>query len=309
MYLLQKKAFFLMIVFVTFFCFGCKKESLDFTATQDMAVANNFAVSAPKMMKASASPARAVAQPEMYSDSITEEAALETSKINTEDRKLIYNGYIRVQVENLGIAEEQCLTWCKNHNGYISNSNSNDRSINLTLRIPAKDFNTAINDISLIGKVEEKNINSQDVTERFYDLTKRLETRKILHERLLGYLKNSTKVEDMVKVERQINDVQSEIESMQGQLNRLVNQIDFCTLTVHMSLPPNTTEHGFITPNLSDDFKDLLSQILSFFEAFLLVIIKIIVFGIPIIILCALLYWVTFGKLGLVKKLFKKLHK
>ncbi|NLM01460.1 MAG: DUF4349 domain-containing protein [Treponema sp.] len=306
---MKKKNSFIFFIFTSFilFCFtACGNTNIKSQSKANFGVTKREA--APMMSGTKNLQMLDTVTEELFIDSKISENKKLDNNLNTE-RKLIRNGYLSVQVDSLSDAEEKCIQWCKKHNGYISNSNSNDRNVNLTLRIPAKYFDNAINDLTMIGKVVEKNINTQDVTENFFDLTTRLDTRKILHERLLGYLKNSTKVDEMIKVEKQINDVQTEIESMQGQLNRLSNQIDFCTLTVNIHLPKNTNEQGFIWPSLGNDLKDLLSRTLYFFEGFLLLIIQIIIFGVPIVLFIAFLYWLTFGKLGLVKKLFKKLRK
>lgn len=303
---MRKKLSILFLITIIFFAFiGCKKSSVESIATTSYQ--DSFAVSSPKMMKASGavkSNARNV-----VAETAVEESSSKLNNSNTNERKLIRDGYLQIEVKDLASSEELCKKWVDKNGGYISNSNANERSLNITLRIPAKDFDAALNDLTLIGKVEEKNISSQDVTDRFYDLSTRLETRKILHKRLLSYLENAKTVEEMVSVERQINDVQSDIESMEGQLNRLTNQIDFCTLRIYMHLPHNTTNQGYQWPSWTDNFKELFSEIICFFTGLIMILIKIIIFGVPIILICALLYWLSFGKIGLIKKLFKKLHK
>lgn len=297
--------FVIVIGFISILFVGCKKASdvnMESVSYQD-----SFAVASPKMMKASGSVKSSARN--VVSEVAVEESANISNNSSTNTRKLIRDGYLQIEVKDLASSEEVCKEWIDKNGGYISNSNSNERTLNITLRIPAKNFDAALNDLTLIGKVEEKNISSQDVTDRFYDLSTRLETRKILHKRLLSYLENAKTVEEMVSVERQINDVQSDIESMEGQLNRLTNQIDFCTLRINMHLPYNTTSQGYQWPSWTDNFKELFSEIINFFTTLIMVLIKIIIFGVPIVLICALLYWLTFGKLGLIKKLFKKLHK
>ena len=98
-----------------------------------------------------------------------------------------------------------------------------------------------------------------------------------------------------------------EIESMEKQFRRLSNQIEFSTISISCTLPPNTTDTGFITPDFSEDFKDFAYNALQFISDFGICILYILVIGIPLVLLIAVLYWVCFGKIGLIRKLFDKL--
>ena len=84
----------------------------------------------------------------------------------------------------------------------------------------------------LAEKVDAKNINTQDVTEEFIDVEARLKTKKELEARYLELLKQAKTVADIVSIEGQIANVRAEIESMEGRLKYLNNQVSFSTLSV-----------------------------------------------------------------------------
>ena len=135
----------------------------------------------------------------------------------------------------------------------------------------------------------------------------RLETRRVLQEKLENYLANAKNISELLEIERQLNDVTSELESMEKQFRRLSNQIDFSTISISCSLPANTTEAGFETPDFIQGLKDFAYNALQFVCNFGIGILYIVLIGVPSVLLVALIYWLCFGKIGLIKKLFKKL--
>ena len=219
-------------------------------------------------------------------------------------RKLVYNGDVSLLLEDLEETERQIATWVESFGGYITNSSINNNNLNVTARIPAKFFNQAMEGMAEFGKTERRSIYTEDVTEQFYDLSTRLETRKILRERLENYLKNASNVKDMISIEKELNNVQSEIEAMEGQFKRLNNRIDFATITIYGHLQVNKTQIGYRYPDLSKKFSKLWVDVLNFAADFLVGIFYFVIYAIPILAAVWLLYFICFGRLGLVKKLF-----
>ena len=225
------------------------------------------------------------------------------------ERKLIYTGYISLGVENLSETKSAVEQWLKKYDGYISNSSELQQSVNFTVNVPQKNFFAAMEEAASLGKIKNKNINCRDVTEQFYDLQTRLDTRHILLERLQNYLASSSNVKDLVEIETKINDVTSELEQMQGNMNRLQKQITFSRIEVQAMLPTGSNERGFIFPDIKDGTRNLLHNIVSFFVNFIFVLIYVFIFGTLIVLALILIYWLAFGKIGLVRKLFDKIKK
>ncbi|MBP3708814.1 MAG: DUF4349 domain-containing protein [Treponema sp.] len=225
-----------------------------------------------------------------------------------QERKLIRTGNIRFEVQSLAHAKSAIELWVKKYGGYISDTSESNRLLHVTAHIPSTQFLEAMSDASGIGKVVSKNINSIDVTDVFYDLNTRLATRRILLERLQSYLREAKNVEDMLAIESKINDVTTEIERMQGQFNRLSQQIDYSEIFLEANLPYNHEESGFIFPDMKSSFIAFSENVLSFFSNLIFVVLYIIIFGVPIVLIIFLLYWICFGKIGLLRRLFKRIR-
>ena len=224
----------------------------------------------------------------------------------TFERKLIRTGSIDIEVESLADARAALEAWTKRYGGYISDSGEWSNSLSITARIPSANFDAAMSDAAGFGKLRSKNINSQDVTEQYYDIATRLKTKRMMLERLENYLKTAKDMKDLLEIETKINSVTAEVESMQGQLNRLASRVDYATISVQARLPYKQTESGFVLPDARSSFRGFASNILEFFVGLLIVILYVAVCGVPLVLLAILLYWLCFGKIGLLRKLFRK---
>lgn len=243
-----------------------------------------------------------------YYDQKAEEASPEVPAPTPEviERKLIRTGTIMVEVESLADTRESINSWVGRFKGYIADSNEGPSSMTCTIRIPSQYFEEAINEAYGLGKLRSKTIRAEDVTDRYYDLQARLDTKLILQERYQSYLKQAKDIEDLLAVERKLNDVTSEVESMKGQLKLLNSQIDYSTIVLSARLPPNETEEGFTLPDTKTGFKNFLGTAAGFFNGVLFFFLYLILFGVPIVLIIALLWWLCFGKIGLIRKLFSK---
>ncbi len=245
-------------------------------------------------------------EPEFDSDNAKIGAAKNAQEV---ERKLIYSGYISLGVESLAETKNAVEQWLKKYGGYISNSSESQRSVNFTVNVPQKNFFAAMDESVSLGKVKNKNVNCRDVTEQFYDLQTRLDTRHILLERLQNYLASSKDIKELIEIETKINDVTSELEQMQGSMNRLQKQISFSQIEIQAMLPAGSNESGFVFPDVKDGARDLASNVVSFFVNFVFILIYVFIFGTLIVLALILIYWIAFGKIGLVRKLFDKIKK
>ena len=89
----------------------------------------------------------------------------------------------------------------------------------------------------MVGKVQSKNLGSEDVSERFIDLQARLKSSLREEESLLSLLGRTSTVSEVLTIERELTRVRSDIERFQGQLNFLERRIDLATITVSLSSP------------------------------------------------------------------------
>jgi Domain of unknown function (DUF4349) len=127
--------------------------------------------------------------------------------------------------------------------GYIANSSISGgrdqiRQATLELKIPAPRYEQAVGSLSTIGKVETVNSTAQDVGEEFVDVTARVSNARRLEERLITLLSTRTgKLDEVLRVERELARVREEIERYEGRLRFLSTRVATSTLTITVHEP------------------------------------------------------------------------
>ena len=115
------------------------------------------------------------------------------------------------------------------------------RSIStVTLRVPVERFDEVRALVRDQGsEVVFEDVGGRDVTAEFTDLEARLRTAQATERQLLDILATARTVSDTLEVQRELLDVRSRIEVLQGQLNLLANQTDLATISVRLHPAPD----------------------------------------------------------------------
>jgi hypothetical protein len=189
------------------------------------------------MMKSSAPAAR-------MENALADEAAGEEGAVSSPDenagtdRKRIYNGSAGLIVDDRDAVRKELETLALKTGGYIESSYADY----LVLRIPAEEFNETFEKILLMGTVDFREISSWDVTDRFSDLSRRLDTALKTRERLYALLERTKDAEERAAILREIGRLSEEIEALKQQKELLESRIAFSRITV--SLIPRLQEGG-----------------------------------------------------------------
>lgn len=186
---------------------------------------------------------------EMAADEMVEPTSeLKTSE--TVERKLIKEGLVQFETDNLNSTRKTIFESVKKYKGYISSdqeSKSPGRKSNtVVIRVPSDDFDNLLSDATQgVENFESKEINVTDVTEEFLDIQARLKTKKALEQRFLDLLKEAKNVSEVLEIEKQIGQLRSDIESIEGRLKYLQDRVSLSTLTMtfYESIP-NEFEFG-----------------------------------------------------------------
>ena len=225
------------------------------------------------------------------------------------ERKLIRTGNVTLEVKTVSDAEEKISSWAKSLGGYVTNANTWEYGANFTVRVPSARFDDAMAAVGNFGRVTNRSVSSEDVSDNYYDMKFRLETKYILRDKLTSYLNQAKDIKDLLEIERQLNQVMQDIESTESRFKRLSGQIDFSTIYINMQFERGKDESGIILPNIKDSWNEFVSNVIGFFWGLVKVLFYIVIFGIPVLAIVAFFYWLLFGKVGLLIKLFKKLKK
>jgi len=154
------------------------------------------------------------------------------------ERKIVYTARVDLVVEQFDPIPEQVETLVKQFDGFVASSSltgspGSSRSGQWTLRIPVARYEGFLAAARELGEMQQLNVDSQDVTEEYYDVEARIRNKKRTEERLLDLLEKATgKLDDILQVERELSRVREEIERVEGRLRVLKDLTSLTTVTL-----------------------------------------------------------------------------
>ncbi len=189
------------------------------------------------------------------------ENSVDSNKIK---KKIIKDGRIKIEVDNLEDAKNNVDKLIKSKGAYYANDRFDDSeyesSYVLKIRIPSVYFESFVSEFnSQKGKIIYKEISSRDVTSEFIDLETRLSNKRKYLEKYRDLLKSAKSVKDVLEIENEIRGLEEEIESTVGRLKYLKDLVGYSTLDVVLSKKKDFKYN----PETQDSFFERLKQSLS----------------------------------------------
>lgn len=157
------------------------------------------------------------------------------------NRKLVRNAQVELEVIKFDEAVQKITGFAGEEKGYIATSSS-ERQANGKLRgeVVAKVLPDRLDAFLLklrgIGEVKNQTLGTEDVTKQYFDTDSRLKNARVMEQRLVELMKtNTSKVADLLQVEKELGRVREQIEQMQGELKYMDAQVAFATVTITLA--------------------------------------------------------------------------
>ncbi len=181
------------------------------------------------------------------------------------DRKIIKKANLNLEVENIGKIDKKIIGLITDFNGYIASSrkwqNSNQQNYySYTLKVPQNNFMNLLQKIKTLGKLKDERITGQDITMEYIDLQARLKNYKSEEVRYLELLEKAQDVEDILKIEKELNRVRRDIERLQGRLNYYDNQTNLSTIDLQLREPERVISTDW---KITESFKRAIRGFIS----------------------------------------------
>ena len=100
----------------------------------------------------------------------------------------------------------------------------------LTLRVPSDRFDAAVDALAALGEVESRSVSVDDVTSQAVDLRARIRAKRAAEARYVGFVGQAGSISEMLDVQRQLDGVRSEIETMESHLRSLEGAVSLSTI-------------------------------------------------------------------------------
>lgn len=221
------------------------------------------------------------------------------------NRLIIRTARLNLSVNNVG----QAVTWVRDvamsKGGYVFSSNTyleEDQQFGeITVQVPVETFDDTMNLLrggELVAAVDREESTSQDVSSEFVDNESRVATLRETHSRFLELLSKATSVDEILKLEYELQSVREQIETIEGRQQYLEQATAFSTITVALTPvglvapaePEPAKEPGF---SVSDIFERAWSHSSGAIEDLLIAGITIAIFS-AVLVPVGLLAFVAF---------------
>jgi hypothetical protein len=157
----------------------------------------------------------------------------------------------------------------------------------IVVRIPAEKFKEFSQEIRDLGKLVEDRETAEEVTDRYIDLSARLRNLEKEEQRLLEIFNSARDVKEMLLVEKELQRIRGEIESLTAQKANLEKSARFAIFTIYLRMP----EAIVSPPDTSWGLVDALRQAVRNFVAVVNGIIVVAGTILPLVIIGFIFYF------------------
>jgi hypothetical protein len=179
----------------------------------------------------------------------------------TGSRMVIKNAEVSLLVEETDNAIDRTLQVLGDTSSYIISSRAwfqagpdgkNYKYATITIGVPVDQFENVMRRLrGLAMRVLDENASGQDVSDEYVDLQSQLGNLEATRDRIRKFLDSAQSVEESLRVNQELTNIEGEIEKVKGRMNYLANRSAFSTITVTFNpdIPPMPTPT--ITPTFT----------------------------------------------------------
>ncbi len=162
------------------------------------------------------------------------------SGYDSADRKVITDTSLSLKVDDVGSVLDQINKLAVNHQGFMVNQNisrpEEGASGYISVRVQSEKLDNFLAAVRNLGvKVVSENVSGRDITEQYTNIEERLRvlnTTKRKFEEMLG---SAFTVSDMLEVQRELLNLQTQIDSLEGTRRYLAESADYSLVSVYLA--------------------------------------------------------------------------
>ncbi|MEV1023771.1 DUF4349 domain-containing protein [Streptomyces sp. NPDC050264] len=156
---------------------------------------------------------------------------------------IIRTAALSVRVKDVPDALDRARTVTEDAGGIVG-SETTDRDgdgrerSRVTLRVPQDAYEDVLDQLAGSGRLLERNITAKDVTDQVVDVDSRIATQRASVARVRELMDRATKLSDVVTLEGELSNRQSELESLLARQSSLKDRTTLATITLKLSETP-----------------------------------------------------------------------
>jgi hypothetical protein len=156
---------------------------------------------------------------------------------------IIKQGQIHLLVKDTDQAIDRLTQITSDSGGYIVSNRvwfepfreENYKYASYTIAVPVDQFENALRRLRDLGiRVVDESASGQDVSEEYVDLQSRLNNLEATRDRIRGFLDQATTIDESLRINQQLSDIEDQIEKVKGRMNYLSSRAAFSTIAVQL---------------------------------------------------------------------------
>jgi hypothetical protein len=177
--------------------------------------------------------------------------------ISTEERaqKIIKNADMSIYVEKFDEKVDEIINLVDDLGGYIENSQiegsksaDSSRRAYMTLRIPQAQLTNALDRLKAMGRVNSQRLGGENITDAYYDTDARVRNLVQQEQRLLEILNMAKNVDEVLRIENELNRVRTDIDVLTGQLSAWDKMVEMSLVNLSLiEQEPSKEKLGTVT--------------------------------------------------------------
>ncbi|MFV1917710.1 MAG: DUF4349 domain-containing protein [Patescibacteria group bacterium] len=162
------------------------------------------------------------------------------SSVPAGERLVITNSNISLLVEDVRQVGDRIVDYAVSQGGFMVSTSYNRPTespfATITVRVPSAKFDEGMDFFrSLAIKVTNENLVGTDVTEEFVDIEARIATLEKTKAKFEEILEKAEKVDEILRVQREIINMQTQIDVLKGRRGALEKNAELSKITVYLS--------------------------------------------------------------------------
>ena len=240
---------------------------------------------------------------EASKDDISEDTSGQDAEHTTEktEQKLVYTCDMTIETLEFDQSLTSIKKEVKKYEGIIETENQSDSNSNwyssssksygtlssyLVIRIPAEKYEAFLEDLSGNGKILSKNMNVSNISKHYTEVQTTIQSLETQEKRLLTLMEKASSVDDMIKVESRLTEVENELAQYKNTLASLDTDVTYSTINLTINeVVQYQAQSDTFTDRFLSTINDSKNLFLSFLESSLF---AMILFG-PIILVLAVI--------------------
>jgi len=158
-----------------------------------------------------------------------------TGRLAAQTGKIIYTGVFTLMVRDVIESQDKAKAVAEGQGGYVQRLAGKQ----VVLRVPSDKFYPTVREVSnLAAWVVNRQITTEEVSDKYTDLEIRIRNARVLRDRLAGLLEKNVNHKEVIELEQELARATTQLEELEAQFRRLNDQVAMATLTLDFETAP-----------------------------------------------------------------------